>query len=414
MYCTECGKQNPDEARFCAFCGVKLLAAEGVEEGATEPENDDKIDEKEITAAQEPKALVPEPDENGDEADDPSVEKPVAPESAQGKTPAKAARQGGAKTKPAEAAYARGVQSAAAKSARRKPVDPSRTVVPIVENPAQPLRPGEKNATWKPTSPVVPPEAEAPESADEEKPRRKVTHRPPNPNTAVTASGEEEPLPARRAPVKKSYKRVGEAPSTLVPDRVRQKKIDLFFDGSEDDEEDDDYDDYEEYDESDGKVRRRVVSVVVSVLVLAAFAAVFWLLATTPGQVFRASMGLSAPASAYKLHGDQLREGGNVLEAAAAYHDALKLDPDNFQYAILTGQTQEIIGENEMAEKAYGTAIQIDSTKAEAYRLLALLYERQGNADRQRSTLEAGYAATGSEELKALLDGMAAGDGGEG
>lgn len=27
-FCTECGKQNPDDARFCAQCGTKLLSAD--------------------------------------------------------------------------------------------------------------------------------------------------------------------------------------------------------------------------------------------------------------------------------------------------------------------------------------------------------------------------------------------------
>lgn len=26
MYCSECGKQNPEGAKFCAFCGAKLTA----------------------------------------------------------------------------------------------------------------------------------------------------------------------------------------------------------------------------------------------------------------------------------------------------------------------------------------------------------------------------------------------------
>ena len=27
-FCTNCGKQNPDDARFCAQCGTKLLGGE--------------------------------------------------------------------------------------------------------------------------------------------------------------------------------------------------------------------------------------------------------------------------------------------------------------------------------------------------------------------------------------------------
>ena len=27
VYCSACGQKNPDEARFCAFCGARLLTA---------------------------------------------------------------------------------------------------------------------------------------------------------------------------------------------------------------------------------------------------------------------------------------------------------------------------------------------------------------------------------------------------
>ena len=36
-FCTACGKQNPDDARFCAQCGTKLLAGEDT--GATPVES---------------------------------------------------------------------------------------------------------------------------------------------------------------------------------------------------------------------------------------------------------------------------------------------------------------------------------------------------------------------------------------
>ena len=36
MFCHECGKQNPNEAKFCAFCGTRLIDAEPVIEQAVE------------------------------------------------------------------------------------------------------------------------------------------------------------------------------------------------------------------------------------------------------------------------------------------------------------------------------------------------------------------------------------------
>ena len=36
-FCTACGKQNPDDARFCAQCGTKLLGGEDTGAGPVEP-----------------------------------------------------------------------------------------------------------------------------------------------------------------------------------------------------------------------------------------------------------------------------------------------------------------------------------------------------------------------------------------
>lgn len=36
-FCTACGKQNPDDARFCAQCGTRLLGAEDTGASAVEP-----------------------------------------------------------------------------------------------------------------------------------------------------------------------------------------------------------------------------------------------------------------------------------------------------------------------------------------------------------------------------------------
>jgi len=30
LYCIECGKANPEGAKFCAYCGVKLFTGEPV------------------------------------------------------------------------------------------------------------------------------------------------------------------------------------------------------------------------------------------------------------------------------------------------------------------------------------------------------------------------------------------------
>jgi pSer/pThr/pTyr-binding forkhead associated (FHA) protein len=35
-FCTACGRQNPDDARFCAQCGTRLVSADGPATGANE------------------------------------------------------------------------------------------------------------------------------------------------------------------------------------------------------------------------------------------------------------------------------------------------------------------------------------------------------------------------------------------
>ncbi|MGI8645917.1 MAG: FHA domain-containing protein [Nocardioides sp.] len=36
-FCTSCGKPNPDDARFCAHCGTRLVSAESGDASTTEP-----------------------------------------------------------------------------------------------------------------------------------------------------------------------------------------------------------------------------------------------------------------------------------------------------------------------------------------------------------------------------------------
>ena len=36
-FCTSCGRQNPDDARFCAQCGTRLLSADAPAPGSSDP-----------------------------------------------------------------------------------------------------------------------------------------------------------------------------------------------------------------------------------------------------------------------------------------------------------------------------------------------------------------------------------------
>lgn len=201
---------------------------------------------------------------------------------------------------------------------------------------------------------------------------------------AVTASGGVVTPPARRAPVRNS-----------APAKPRKpRRDDLFFEDLEIPREDF-YDEVAE----DRALSRRIRTIVALSLVLCVAIVIIWFNWMPGGQVFRARFGLGAPASAYKMLGDQELAAGQVPRAASAYYDALRLDPDNYDYALLVGKTQEMIGDRDNAAKAYMKCVLLRPSDAEAYKRLVDLYTVMGDTEAARTWREEGYRQTMDPEL---------------
>lgn len=250
-----------------------------------------------------------------------------------------------------------GLDIAPAKRRNTAPRAQGATVKPILENPAQPMR----RAKVVGEAPAQKPTIKIEEPAKREAPIR------------------ERPAPIKRPPEKKKT-------NTLVPERAEKKpgvRPAIIY-GDEDAEE-------EEYESG---LKHKIISAFAGVLLLFALSVAFWLIVTPGGQVFRAGLGLSAPASAYKQLGDSLREKAQFSKAADAYYNALKLDSGNYEYALLVAKTQVVVGNLEKAETAYALCIQIDPAKSEPYQLLAELYEQQGKDEQLATLLATAYQNT--------------------
>jgi hypothetical protein len=224
--------------------------------------------------------------------------------------------------------------------------------------------------------------------ADDDMPVRPARDRADRPKAthgkAVTASGGMVTPPARRSPAKHSG-----------PFRPKQRSgKDIFFEDLETPAEN-------FYDEAveERALSRRIKGIVTVALLAGALMVAIWLMWTPGGQMVRAQLNLGAPASAYKALGDQDRAGGQVQRAADAYYNALKLDPKNYDYALLVGQTQEMTGNRESAAKAYMLCVTLKPTEVQPYKLLVDLYRVMGDNDAAENWRAEGYKQTADASL---------------
>lgn len=203
---------------------------------------------------------------------------------------------------------------------------------------------------------------------------------------AVTASGGMVTPPARRAPARPS--------GPFRPPVKRKGKGDLFFEDLETPTENF-YDDAAE----ERALSRRIKSIVALALLIGVAVIAIWLAWMPGGQVFRARWNLGAPAAAYKTLGDQDRADGQIQRAADAYYSALKLDPKNYEYAMLVGQTQEMVGNRDSAAKAYMLCVSLKPAAVEPYKLLVDLYKVMGDQQAAENWRSEGYKQTGDASL---------------
>ena len=343
MFCHECGKQNPDEAKFCAYCGRQLLTP-AAQTADSPPVREDAPKRTEPVSAPKPKPIpAPEP------ADPHQL--------------------------------------------FRRPLREGFDVRPILDNPAQPLREGPA-ATASPSPKPVPPQ-EAPISPAPP-PRTKYLH---TDQPAVTSSGGEV-MPPSRAPSasKKKPARYADItqqhPTRLPPARaarpVREAAPEAF-------EEDDLF--FEDEEEEEDLFARRLKSIIALLFFVLILGTGIWLIFMDSGHLFRASLGLGAPAKAYYALGDQKAARNELRGAAEAYYSAMKLDPDNYAYSLKVGNIHESLNDHDTAMRAYQNCIKLRDYEPKPYHLLAALLEKIGNAEVAGQWRRMGLEKTGDTSL---------------
>lgn len=412
MYCIECGKANPEGAKFCAFCGKKLFTGEplpaqepAVQIFAQEPTVCDVPEQPAQSGGERAAVQTAEPEPVKEPA--PAPEEPKAP--AAENTPA-----------PEQRPYVRARQYRTLQPLMENPAQPGREVKEpvqqIVPEPAaQEAEPQEtlpdaaepeiedwwnepKREDERAPQPITPPEdlwADAEEEAEEEdlwadegEPEAKKKFVFPwqknkDENLVLTSTGTEE-MPARK-PVIARKKRDTRIPERIVKQEEPEEEItadeeeeaqDIFFmrpkrpSRRDEDEIDDAY------------VNSRVRTILFAIAFVACLFSAVWLFATNSGQMFLAGFNLSTDAEAYRDLGDSALANNQVKRAAEAYYRALSLDPDDYETALLVGKTQQQIGEYDTAADAYYMCTQLNPSAAEPYEALVLLYKSQGEPEK--------------------------------
>ena len=117
------------------------------------------------------------------------------------------------------------------------------------------------------------------------------------------------------------------------------------------------------------------------------------------GHAFRAGIGMGGSAETYVQLGDRYLKENSIKRAADAYYDALRLAPDNYDYALKVAKTQELIGNREKALSAYAKCIALTPSAPEPYRAVAALYRQMGETDQSINALKHGFDNTGDIEL---------------
>lgn len=329
MYCSECGKKNPDKAKFCAYCGAKLL---------TEPVEETAIDAPDWDA--ESRFDIPEQ---------------AVPVSERVESDSKWA-------KPAE----------------------SEATEPEVEAPAFAEEPVHRDS----------PKTVAPRKRAGDDGIVRADHSRPA-GTSPWAKPEDTGR-ARQAA------RNG-APSTIVPlhSRENEAEQDLFFDG---------------YDNAPvprkrmpkrSKQRkpsfieqnlRGIIGIGMTLATLVLLAV--WLFLFPSGQQMLARFGLTDNPTAYASIAQSAYDAQNYATAAQNYYQALLLDDDNYEYALMTAQCYQLAGSNGAASTALTMAIDINASDVRAYRLLQQLYPNaQTRPTAVTELLSQGATLTGDASL---------------
>lgn len=298
MYCTECGKNNPDKAKYCAYCGAKLLTAEPDAESmeaAAEWAAESRFDEP----VKSPDNVWAKPQSA------PAVQKPARSENF-----VRAARARDAEESP----WAKPEDTVRARQAARDGV-PS-TIVPL-------------------------------------------HGREPEPVQDLFFDGyDSQPAPVH------------------TPVRRKKQKKPTFLEQN----------------------LRGVVGIGLTLGTLLVLIA--WLYLMPSGQQMLARFGLTDNASAYAGIAKNAYDAQNYSTAAQNYYQALLLDGDNYDYALMTAECYRMAGSTGPASTALTLAIEINASDIRAYRLLQQLYpEAQTRPAAVSELLKQGATLTGDASL---------------
>lgn len=316
MYCSECGKKNPDMAKFCAYCGAKLLT-ESVEETA--------MDAPEWEAESR-------------------FDAPVTPQSAS------------EWAKPAEE-----TEPQMTEDAPEEEPEPPKTAVPrrkaeddIVR--ADHSRPAEASVWAKP----------------EDTGRARQAARSGAPSTIVPLHGRES------EPVQDLFFDGYDRPQTprkAAPKRRKERKPSFWE-----------------------KNLRGVIGIGMTLATLLLCAA--WLMLFPSGQQMMARFGLTDNPTAYAGIAKSAYDAQNYATAAQNYYQALLLDDDNYEYALMTAQCYLLAGSDGAASTALTMAIDINASDIRAYRMLQQIYPNaQTRPAAVKELLSQGATLTGDASL---------------
>ncbi len=424
MYCIECGKANPDGAKFCAFCGKKLFTGEDGQQAAPQtpqiPEQKAEVlpqepaQEQTVETVQEEKPAVqpekkPVVRNRNLKTLQPLTENPAQPE----REWEKAAQPVAEEILPEqEIAPAVEIAPEAEAALPEEESVPQEFIWQPQNGPTKSLEEiwaeEDEREEKKPLFPWQKKDEPAEEEDGEDAPRRPlfswlkrteddelsdeqleddevVEHKFSMPwrkksgaNMVLTSTGEEE-MP-ERAPVVVRKKR-----DTHIPQRhMRVPEEDEISESDEGYEEEDVF--FQRPKKKRGDIRmddayvnRSVRRILFGIALVACLCAAIWLLATSGGSMFLAGFNLSGDAQAYRNLGDTALAGNQIKRAAEAYYRALALDPDDYETALLVGKTQQQIGEYDTAANAYYMCTTLAPNLAEPYEALIELYEIQND-----------------------------------
>ena len=218
----------------------------------------------------------------------------------------------------------------------------------------------------------------------------------------VRLSGSVPDLTSGHAPIRRPAKGAKKRPSTYVPQKEFNPD-DIFMDGGEDDFDlPDEPESFSFEDEPGDSFFERHIRGMVGLMAFAILMIVLLLWAlSAAGQRTLAGLNLAWRADAYEQIAYEAYQNQNYPLSAEYYLKALAREPNSYDYAYSAGVmylwNSDATNAAEMAKRA----IQIDPSRADAYKLLVQIYPDVSTRPWEiQSLVEQGYQKTGLDELK--------------